>query len=342
MSGFASSKDLADKKVSFEELGPGLYGYTAEGDPNSGVVIGDDSVLVVDAQATPAMAQDVIARVREVTDKPIKHVVLSHYHAVRVLGASGYPGAEIIASQATRDLIVERGQQDMDSEIGRFPRLFRGKESIPGLTWPDIVFHQRMTLWMGSREVRIIHIGRSHTAGDTIVWLPRERVCFSGDCVEFGATPYCGDAHFTDWPATLAAIQALGPERLVPGRGRSLLNAREVREGIEGTAAFTADLFGRVGAGRDQGLEPQAGLRRRRGVHASPLRAVGDLRALHAVQREPRLRRGERAGHAANLDRGARPGDVARAGAGRADENPPRRTDSGNGPMGTRQNGRSP
>ena len=190
MSGFASTKDLADKVVSFEELGPGLYGYTAEGDPNSGVVIGDESVLVVDAQATPAMAKDVIARIRAITDKPIKHVVLSHYHAVRVLGASGYEGAEVIASDVTRKLIVERGQQDMDSEIGRFPRLFRGKESIPGLTWPNITFHEQMTLWLGKREVRIIHIGRSHTAGDTVVWLPKERVLFSGDTVEFGATPY--------------------------------------------------------------------------------------------------------------------------------------------------------
>jgi glyoxylase-like metal-dependent hydrolase (beta-lactamase superfamily II) len=249
MSGFASTKDLGDKQVSFDELGPGLYGYTAEGDPNSGVVIGDDSVLVVDAQATPTMAQDVIARIRTVTDKPIRHLVLSHYHAVRVLGASGYPGVEIIASDVTRDLIVERGQEDMESEIGRFPRLFRGKESIPGLTWPHVVFRQRMTLWMGKREVRIIHIGRSHTAGDTIVWLPKEKVCFSGDCVEYGATPYCGDAHFADWPATLAAIQALGPERLVPGRGRTLMNTQEVREGIEGTSSFTSDLFGRVKQG---------------------------------------------------------------------------------------------
>jgi len=243
MSGFASTKDLADKYVSFEELGPGLYGYTAEGDPNSGVVIGDDSVLVVDAQATPAMARDVIARIRAVTDKPVKHVVLSHYHAVRVLGASGYEGAEVIASDVTRELIVERGQQDMDSEIGRFPRLFRGKESIPGLTWPDMTFHQRMTLWMGRREVQIVHIGRSHTAGDTVVWLPKERVLFAGDCVEFGATPYCGDAHFADWPGTLDAIRALKPEKLVPGRGRSLVNPQEVEEGLAGTAAFTSDLF---------------------------------------------------------------------------------------------------
>ena len=243
MSGFASTKDLAEKKASFEELGPDLYGYTAEGDPNSGVVIGDDLVLVVDAQATPIMARDVIARIRAVTDKPIKHVVLSHYHAVRVLGAAAYEGAEIIASDVTRDLIVERGQQDMDSEIGRFPRLFRGKESIPGLTWPHITFHKTMTLWLGKREVQIIHIGRAHTAGDTVVWLPKERVLFAGDTVEFGATPYCGDAHFTNWPATLDAIRALQPEKLVPGRGRSLMNLQDVEQGLADTSAFTSDLF---------------------------------------------------------------------------------------------------
>jgi glyoxylase-like metal-dependent hydrolase (beta-lactamase superfamily II) len=253
MSGFASTTDLADKTISFDELGPGLYGYTAEGDPNSGVIVGDNSVVVIDAQATPRMAADVIARIRTVTDKPVKHVVLSHYHAVRVLGASGYEGAEIIASDVTRDLIVERGQQDMDSEIGRFPRLFRGKESIPGLTWPGVTFHKKMTLWLGKREVQIIHVGRSHTAGDTVVWLPREKVLFAGDTVEFGATPYCGDAHFADWPGTLAAIKALGAEALVPGRGRSLIGQRDINEGIEGTSNFTADLFAIAKAGVARG-----------------------------------------------------------------------------------------
>jgi glyoxylase-like metal-dependent hydrolase (beta-lactamase superfamily II) len=253
MANFASSQDLADKIISFEELGPGLYGYTAEGDPNSGVIIGDDSVMVVDAQATPQMASDVIARVRKVTDKPIKHVVLTHYHAVRVLGASAYEGAEIIASDATRAMIVERGKQDMASEIGRFPRLFRGQETIPGLTWPHLVFHKIATLWMGKREVQIIHVGRSHTAGDTIVWLPKEKVLFAGDTVEFGATPYCGDAHFSDWSATLARISALGPEKMVPGRGRSLMNKAEVDEAIAGTAAFTSDLYAIAQAGVKRG-----------------------------------------------------------------------------------------
>jgi glyoxylase-like metal-dependent hydrolase (beta-lactamase superfamily II) len=253
MSGFASTNDLAEKRVSFDELGPGLYAYTAEGDPNSGVIVGPEGVVVVDAQATPAMAQDVIGRVRGVTDRPVTQVVLTHYHAVRVLGASGYGRPAIIASEATRDLIVERGRQDMDSEIGRFPRLFRGKESIPGLTWPTHTFGRRLTLWLGEREAQVIHIGRSHTAGDTVVWLPKEKVLFAGDTVEFGATPYCGDAHFADWPATLDAIRALGPERMVPGRGRALMTRAECEEAIEGTRAVTSDLFAIAKAGAAKG-----------------------------------------------------------------------------------------
>ncbi len=253
MSGFASTNDMAEKKVSFDELGKGLYAYTAEGDPNSGVIVGPDGVVVVDAQATPAMAKEVQAKIATVTDKPVTRIVLTHYHAVRVLGASGYPAHSIICSDVTRDLTVERGQQDMDSEIGRFPRLFRGREGIPGLTWPTETFHERMTLWLGEREAQVIHIGRAHTAGDTIVWLPREKVLFAGDTVEFGATPYCGDAHFTDWPDTIRKLRELGAEKMVPGRGRALLNAGEVKEALDGTEAFTSRLFGIVRAGVAKG-----------------------------------------------------------------------------------------
>jgi glyoxylase-like metal-dependent hydrolase (beta-lactamase superfamily II) len=166
------------------------------------------------------MAQDVIRRIREVTDKPIKYVVLSHYHAVRVLGAAAYQPEHIIASQDTRDLIVERGEQDKASEIGRFPRLFRNVESVPpGMTWPTMTFTGKMTLWLGKLEVQLIQLGRGHTKGDTVVWLPQDKVLFSGDLVEFDATPYAGDAYFQDWPKTLDNIAALQPQALVPGRG---------------------------------------------------------------------------------------------------------------------------
>jgi glyoxylase-like metal-dependent hydrolase (beta-lactamase superfamily II) len=240
---FASTNDLAEKHVSFDDLGGGLYAYTAEGDPNSGVIVGKEGVIVVDAQATPVMAADVQARIAKVTRLKVQHVVLTHYHAVRVLGASGYGTSSIIASDPTRVLIKERGAQDMESEIGRFPRLFRGRESIPGLTWPSITFRRQMTLWMGRRQGRIIQIGRAHTSGDTVVWMPREKVLFAGDTVEFGATPYCGDAHFADWPATLAAIRKLGPEKLVPGRGAALTTKDDVAQALHDTESFVTDLF---------------------------------------------------------------------------------------------------
>jgi glyoxylase-like metal-dependent hydrolase (beta-lactamase superfamily II) len=202
--------------------------------------------MVIDAQATPAMASDVIARVAKVTDKPVKYVLLTHYHAVRALGASAFKGAEILASNATRDLIAERGKQDMDSEIGRFPRLFRAAETIPGLTWPTITFPDQISVWLGRREVRIIHIGRGHTAGDVIAIVPDAGVVFSGDLVEYKLACYCGDAHFTDWLATLDHLAELQANTLLPGRGATLTSPEMVKEGIELTSDFIATLYSSV------------------------------------------------------------------------------------------------
>jgi glyoxylase-like metal-dependent hydrolase (beta-lactamase superfamily II) len=241
---FASTGDTAAKKITFARLGEGLFAYTAEGDPNTGVIVGDDSCMVIDTQATPAMAADVIGRVRTVTDKPIKYVLLSHYHAVRVFGASAYQASEIIASEATRRLIVERGEQDKASEIGRFPRLFQGAETIPpGLVWPTLTFADRMTLWLGKRRVEIVHLGRGHTAGDTIAWVPDAGVMFSGDLVEYKSACYCGDAHFRDWPRTLDRLADYRPKALVPGRGDALVGEGMVKDAIAGTRAFLSATF---------------------------------------------------------------------------------------------------
>jgi glyoxylase-like metal-dependent hydrolase (beta-lactamase superfamily II) len=255
---FASQADLVDKKISFDKLSEHAYAYTAEGDPNTGIVVGDNAVMVIDTQATPIMAQDVIRRIHAVTDKPIKYVVLSHYHAVRVLGASAYAPEQIIASQDTYDLIVERGAADMKSEIERFPRLFRAVESVPGLTWPTLTFKGEMTLWLGKLEVKIMQLGRGHTKGDTVVWLPQEKILFSGDLVEFEATPYAGDAYFNDWPRTLDAIAALEPAKLVPGRGASLQTPAQVQAGLSATRGFLSDLFASIKQGAQAGKDMHA------------------------------------------------------------------------------------
>jgi glyoxylase-like metal-dependent hydrolase (beta-lactamase superfamily II) len=240
---FASTADTDDKKVSFDQIGAGLYAYTAEGDPNSGLIIGDDGVMVIDAQPTPAAAAEVIARVAKVTDKPIKYLLLTHFHAARTLGASAYKNAEILASDATRSLIAERGRQNMESEIGRFPRVFRAADAIPGLTWPTISFPDEISVWLGRREVRVMLVGRGHTAGDVVVLVPDAGVVFAGDLVVNKIAPYCGDAHINEWLTTLDNLAELQAQAMMPGRGAALTTPETVKEAIGQTSEFIATLY---------------------------------------------------------------------------------------------------
>ena len=267
---FASQADLADKQITFEQLSAHCWAYTAEGDPNSGVIVGDRCVMVCDATATPAMARDLIARIRTVSDKPIKYVLLTHYHAVRVLGASAYfaeGASEIIASQGTLELIAERGKEDMQSEMERYPRLFRNAESVPGLTWPTLVVGGgdaargevpgRLTLDLGGVQVQVWSPGYGHTRGDTIAWVEQEKVLFSGDLVEYEAGVYTGDAQLEEWPATLEALRALGAEALVPGRGEAMKGRADVDKALDYTRRWVETLYraGREAAAANMDLK---------------------------------------------------------------------------------------
>jgi glyoxylase-like metal-dependent hydrolase (beta-lactamase superfamily II) len=240
---FASAGDMADKKISFTEIGKDLWAFTAEGDPNTGVIIGEDSVMIVDAQATPRLANMVVEKIRTVTDKPIKYVVLTHYHAVRVLGASAYGADEILMSETARSMVVERGQEDWDSEFGRFPRLFQGHESIPGLTWPTMTFSDRMSLYMGKRRVDLMFLGRGHTAGDIVAHVPDANVMFTGDLVEYHSACYCGDAHFADWPDTLEEIRDFELDAIAPGRGDALVGSKMVNAALDTTSDFVMSTY---------------------------------------------------------------------------------------------------
>ena len=270
---FASQSDLTDKIITFEQLSADCWAYTAEGDPNSGVIIGDKFIMVSDATATPAMAQDLITRIRAISDKPIKYVLLTHYHAVRVLGASAYiaEGAtEVIASQGTYELIVERGAQDMQSEMERFPRLFRNAESVPGLTWPTLVIDGgnpvkgdipgKLRLDLGGVRVDIWHPGPGHTRGDTIAWVEAEKVLFSGDLVEYDAGVYAGDAQLEEWPATLEALRALNAEAIVPGRGEAMKGAANVHKALDYTKRWVETLFQAGKEAASEGMDLKAAM----------------------------------------------------------------------------------
>ena len=240
---FASQGDMSEKKITFDEIGDGLWAFTAEGDPNSGVIIGDDSVMIIEAQATPRLANKVIEKVREVTDKPITHLVLTHYHAVRVLGASAYGVNQVIMSEKARAMVAERGQEDWDSEFQRFPRLFEGHESIPGLTWPTTTFNGRMSVYLGKRRVDIMQLGRAHTAGDSVIYVPDQNVMFTGDIVEYHSACYCGDGHFHDWPGTLEAVRNFDLDAIAPGRGGALIGKDMVNAALDSTKDFVRSTY---------------------------------------------------------------------------------------------------
>ncbi|MDQ2905922.1 MAG: MBL fold metallo-hydrolase [Chloroflexota bacterium] len=231
----------APEPAQVEPLAEGVYALVTGGDPNTGFIVGERGVVVVDARATPALARETLTAIRSVTDKPIRYLVLTHYHAVRVLGASALAAEHIVAHRGTRYLINERGQQDFESEARRFPRLFLDIKSIPGLTHPDICYNDTLILDLGDREVQLRWLGRAHTEGDTAVWLPAEHILFAGDLVEASAAPYCGDAYILDWPATLQNVRTLGARKLIPGRG-AVVEGEAVAHAIDETQAYLTTL----------------------------------------------------------------------------------------------------
>ncbi len=238
---FASTADLGEKNEIFEILGDGVYALIAEGDPNIGAIEGEGFVVAFEARATPVAAKDWLKKLRVHTDKPIKYLVLSHYHAVRVLGASAFEADNIIAHEKTKFLINERGVEDWASEFGRMPRLFREPESISGLTHPDIVFNDRMEIDLGGDRgmLRLEYCGRGHTAGDIVAWLPDQKILFAGDLVEAEAALYTGDAFHMDWASkTLDNVKSYGAEIIIGGRGRIARGRKEVDAAIEQTREF--------------------------------------------------------------------------------------------------------
>lgn len=243
---FASSGDLTEKVETLEVVADGVYALTAEGDPNVGAIEGEDFVVCIEARATPTAARDWLSKLREHTDKPVKHLILTHYHAVRVLGASAFDAENIVTSEVTRRLIEERGKQDWDSEFGRMPRLFKEPDEIPGLTRPTMTFSDEMRIELGGDRghLDLKFCGRGHTAGDIVVWHEKSKTLFTGDLVEAEAALYTGDAFHFDWSSdTLDKIKSYRSENLIGGRGAVARGVEATDKAVEQTRSFLSSMI---------------------------------------------------------------------------------------------------
>lgn len=247
---------------------------------NAMILVGEFDTLVVDSHVTPAASRALLESIPAVTDKPVRYLVNSHYHFDHAHGNQSFPeGVEIIGHEFTRaklngDIgnvleentfrsfsdpvpttvanLAQRAREETDprrraelEETHRVQQEYMNaiEEVVP--TPPNITLQDEMTLFQvvanGSREIQLLHFGRAHTGGDVVIYLPQEKVVFTGDMMLPGLA-YMGDGHVDEWPDSLEGLKALDFEAWLPGHGPVMRN----KQPIENFQAYLRDLWDRT------------------------------------------------------------------------------------------------
>jgi len=258
---------------------------------NAMVLVGARDVLVVDSHVTPEAAGALLASLSVITDKPVRYLVNSHYHFDHAHGNQAFPesvdiightftraklsgeignvleentfrsfsdGVPTLVAQLEQQVVAETdpGRRAGLEERHRVQRNYLNslREVVP--TPPNITLETEMTLFQlsdrGSREIRLLHLGRAHTGGDVVIFLPRERVVFTGDMMLPGLS-YMGDGHVDEWPATLEALKALDFDVLLPGHGPPVRS----KDPITNFQAYLTDLWEKTSAMHRRGVDAE-------------------------------------------------------------------------------------
>src|SRR5580765_6675556 len=243
-----------DARFDIRKVADGVYAAVASPaykvNCNTAIIENADGVMVVDTHSKPSAAKVIIERLREMTKKPVRYVVNTHFHWDHWHGneayPAAYPDAEIVTNQITREAMVKKGLKRIQDHVRQVPAEIaklkadiqaaspaqRGKleadlklaESYlaevralkPAL--PTIAFEQTMKLYRRDREIHLLHLGRAHTEGDVFVYLPKEKVVITGDAL-IGWTPYMGDGYPEDWAGTLDRLAQLDFTHIIMGHG---------------------------------------------------------------------------------------------------------------------------
>jgi glyoxylase-like metal-dependent hydrolase (beta-lactamase superfamily II) len=246
-------------ELSWKELAPGVWTGQRPDSPrtpvlgNTTLVISDEGAVVFDGGGAPLASEQVVAKVRELTNQPVTHVIVSHWHGdhdygiFRILEA--FPRAQVLSHPYTRENLAKNsvsedfltgyiptlreriasktysnGQTIEDKDIGRYQDIIDNAELIEQqqrssiLTYPTMTFTDQVTLWSGGREIQLLHLGLSNTAGDVIMYLPKEKIVATGDIVVL-PTPYGFGSYPTAWAQSIRELKGLDYDLLVPGHG---------------------------------------------------------------------------------------------------------------------------
>lgn len=278
----------------FNKIQDGVYHAVGTGalsvGCNAAIVVNDEDVLIVDSHSSPAAAWALAEQVKTITDKPIRYVINTHFHWDHAHGNQIYgPGVEIIGHEFTRRMLADgqsiRGRS-YEMFIGNLPtqidQLRKKIDAMPDGADkaklrqqlsvqeqyqvatasvkpepPTVTLNDSLTLYRGGREIRILFLGRGHTGGDVVVFLPKERVVATGDLLVAG-TSYLGDAYLTEWTATLDKLRGLDFDWTLPGHG----DAFQGKSKIDHFQAYLKDFWQQARTLHDQGLSAEEAARR--------------------------------------------------------------------------------
>lgn len=282
----ASDSPVPGIAYDLSEVAPGVHVAIARGVPyyvaNSVVIVGDDGVLLVDSGAGTSEAHALRAAIRTITSLPVRYVVDTHFHFDHALGHAAFPDAVTIGHVATREGLAlgthqptlagnlqgiparvadlrNRAGGEADGEkraalLADAARLEEyGKQLAALVPSPSrLTFTDQLTVWLGNREVRILHLGRGHTAGDTVVFLPADRVICTGDLFN-GYVGYMADAYVDEWVVTLDRLAQLDFRTVIAGHGRPF----EGKDAIVPVQACMRDLWQQAEKLKSSGLSAQ-------------------------------------------------------------------------------------
>ncbi len=242
----------------FELVAEGIYQARGTGNvavgSNAAIIINSEDVLLVDSHISPAAAAALIDELRAITDKPVRYVVNTHFHFDHAHGNQIYPeDIEVIGHEFTREMLTTEGS--IGRTYAHFREIMAGQpgflEGQEGLspTPPNTTLSERMALFRGSREIRLLFFGRGHTGGDIVVHLPEERILITGDLLLPGI-PYMGDSFPSDWVGTLEELKTLDFDIVVPGHGAPFSDLAK----IDHLQAYLTDLWERTSEAYSQGF----------------------------------------------------------------------------------------
>jgi len=264
-SGHAAAQAYTHPAPNRSEIAPGIHLFQTKGygdvglDGNATAVVTPDGVLVFDANGTPAAARAVIAGIRQITDKPVKYLVISHWHWDHWFGAEAYkeafPDVQIISHERERPIMLGPSQEFNKAFLERdlpgyvesvkkevveeeakplvpaglaalksryeADRFFLEQKRQARLTVANVTYAEQMTIYLGGREIRVMNFGRAVTPGDTVVYLPKEKVALIGDLIVNPVTFALG-CYPTEWLKALEKVDGLDASVTVTGHGDPL------------------------------------------------------------------------------------------------------------------------